>query len=183
MPAVRLQVRGPRPQYHPRRGRRGRAERRADASRGHSVNVIMKFGGTSVADAEAMHRVIAIVRDRFKRYPNARSPVVVVSAMSKVTDRLIETGRLAGTGDADGAAKTLNDLLERHIGVAQTLVSGEALQTLRAQLAEDFAAQAAAVRGYAASGDVSPRAHDALVAMGELASSRIVAAAFQEQKV
>jgi len=147
------------------------------------VNVIMKFGGTSVADAEAMNRVIAIVNDRFKQFPKARPPVVVVSAMSKVTDRLIETGRLAGTGDADAAAKTLNDLLERHLGVAKTLVSGEPLQALSAQLTEDFADQTAAVRGYARIGEVSPRSHDALVAMGELASSRIVAAAFKDKGV
>src|SRR5262245_24003433 len=101
----------------------------------------MKFGGTSVADAEAMNRVIAIVNDRLTQFPKAKPPVVVVSAMSKVTDRLIETGRLAGIGDADGAAKTLNDLLERHLGVAKTLVSGEPLEALGAQLAEDFAAQ------------------------------------------
>jgi aspartate kinase len=147
------------------------------------VNVIMKFGGTSVADADAMNRVIAIVRDQVTRHPAAKPPVVVVSAMSKVTDRLIETGRLAGNGDADGAAKTLQDLLERHLGVARSLVTGDALATLSAQLAEEFSAQTAAVRGYAATGEVTPRSHDALVAMGELASSRIVAAAFAEQNM
>ena len=79
----------------------------------------MKFGGTSVADAEAMGRVIAIVREQIAANPNDKLPVIVVSAMSKVTDRLIETGRLAGIGDAAGAAKTMDDLLERHIGVAR----------------------------------------------------------------
>ena len=138
----------------------------------------MKFGGTSVADAEAMNRVMAIVRHQIAANPNDRLPVVVVSAMSKVTDRLIETGRLAGMADADGAAKTMNDLLERHLGVAGTLVGGAALSELTSQLTEDFAAETAAVRGHAAHGEVTPRAHDALVAMGELASSRIVAAAF-----
>ena len=55
------------------------------------MNVIMKFGGTSVADAEAMTRVINIVRDHIARHPGSRLPIVVVSAMSKVTDRLVET--------------------------------------------------------------------------------------------
>jgi aspartate kinase len=147
------------------------------------VNVIMKFGGTSVADADAMNRVIAIVRQQIAANPNDKLPVVVVSAMSKVTDRLIETGRLAGIGDVEGAAKTMDDLLERHIGVARGLVSGPGLDPLIALLRQDFATETAVVRQLAAQSEVTPRDHDALVAMGELASSRIVAAAFAERGV
>ena len=75
------------------------------------MNVIMKFGGTSVADAEAMNRVIGIVTQELQTSAPGKPPAVVVSAMSKVTDRLIETGRLAGEGDADGAASLLDELL------------------------------------------------------------------------
>jgi aspartate kinase len=142
------------------------------------VNVIMKFGGTSVADAEAVSRVIAIARHQLDSNPYDKPPVVVVSAMSKVTDRLLETARLAGIGDADGAAKTLSDLLERHLGVARTLVGGEALAALTTTLTDDFTAEIAAVRALAERSEVTPCAQDALVAMGELASSRIIAAAF-----
>jgi aspartokinase len=88
------------------------------------VNVVMKFGGTSVADADAMTRVIGIVRRQLDASLDDHPPVVVVSAMSKVTDRLIETGRLTGIGDADAAAQMLADLLERHIAVARSLVDG-----------------------------------------------------------
>jgi hypothetical protein len=49
--------------------------------------------------------------------PADRPPVVVISAMSKVTDRLIETARLAGVGDAEAAARTLNELLDRHLRI------------------------------------------------------------------
>src|SRR4051812_11720457 len=99
----------------------------------------MKFGGTSVADADAMNRVVAIVRRQLESNPNDAPPVVVVSAMSKVTDRLIESGRLAGEGDGAGAAALLNDLLERHVGVATTLVPGTASAPLTARLRDDFA--------------------------------------------
>src|SRR5262249_24605613 len=109
LPALRLQVRGARAQHDSRRCRRGDPQRRADAQRGTAVNVIMKFGGTSVADAEAMMRVINIVRGQIARFPNHTLPIVVVSAMSKVTDRLVETGRLAGQGDGEGAAGLLRD--------------------------------------------------------------------------
>jgi aspartate kinase len=143
------------------------------------VNVIMKFGGTSVADAEAMNRVIGIVRRQLEANPKDKPPVVVVSAMSKVTDRLVESGRLAGIGDGDAAERILKDLLARHLGVASSLIGGDALAGVTAQLTEDFTAEAAAVRTLAARSEVPPQAYDALVAMGELASSRMVAAAFR----
>jgi aspartate kinase len=147
------------------------------------VNVIMKFGGTSVADAEAMNRVIAIVRSQWDRNRNDRPPVVVVSAMSKVTDRLVETGRLASDRQGEQAAQILSDLLERHIGVASTLVQAPALDTLVEQLTSDFTALAADVGRWAEHGEVTPASADTLHAIGELASSRIVAAAFRQQGV
>jgi aspartate kinase len=147
------------------------------------VNVIMKFGGTSVADAEAMTRVMNIVRQQLAANPADPPPVVVVSAMSKVTDRLVETGRLAGERQSDDAARLLSDLCTRHITVASGLVSGAALEALKRQLTDDFDALTAHVRAWAGNGDVSPRSTDELLAMGELASSRIVAAAFAEQRI
>ena len=147
------------------------------------MNVIMKFGGTSVADAEAMNRVAAIVLAQLERHPGDRPPVVVVSAMSKVTDRLIETGRLAGVGDADGAAQLLKELLDRHVTVATTLVPGDASRVLVDRLRQDFAALTATVRTLAAAREVSPRSHDEIVALGELASSRIVAEAFAVRRI
>jgi len=147
------------------------------------VNVIMKFGGTSVADAEAMTRVINIVRDHIARHPGSRLPIVVVSAMSKVTDRLVETGRLAGEGEGEKAAQLLSELRERHVKVASGLVQGPALDALNAYLVSDFDELSQRVRGWAAKKEVSPAATDAILAMGELASSRMVAAAFVAQGI
>jgi aspartate kinase len=142
------------------------------------VNVIMKFGGTSVADAEAMNRVASIVRSLLDANPNDPAPVVVVSAMSKVTDRLIEAARLAGEGEADHASRVIAELAGRHADVARTLVHGDALSALTAALQDGFVRLTETVRELAAARDVSPAAHDGIVAMGELASSQIVAAAF-----
>jgi len=141
----------------------------------------MKFGGTSVADAEAMKRVIGIVRRQHDRHPGDKLPVVVVSAMSKVTDRLIETGRLAGVGRGDEAAALLADLLKRHLTVASALVPSDAFGALEQTLGGQFAALTPKVRHLAATGEVSPASHDEIVAMGELASSGIVAAAFKAE--
>jgi aspartate kinase len=147
------------------------------------VNVIMKFGGTSVADAEAMQRVIAIVKGQIDAHPGSRLPVVVVSAMSKVTDRLVEVGRLASEGEGEAAAGLLAELLRRHAGVASGLVDGQELAAVIGQLEEEFAELTRIVRGLAVSRDVPPRATDAILAMGELASSRIVTAAFTARHV
>ncbi|MGE0449332.1 MAG: lysine-sensitive aspartokinase 3 [Vicinamibacterales bacterium] len=147
------------------------------------MNVIMKFGGTSVADADAMGRVIAIVVRQWRDNPGDPPPVVVVSAMSKVTDRLVETGRLVGVQQGEQAAGIVSDLLERHTSVAASLVQGDPLTDLLAQLEADFGALAADVRQWAERGELTPADADVLQAMGELASSRIVAAAFRQQGV
>jgi aspartate kinase len=143
----------------------------------------MKFGGTSVQDAEAMTRVMNIVRRQWQEHSGDRPPVVVVSAMSKVTDKLIETGRFAAEKQSERAAQNVADLLTRHIGVATSLVVGSAREGLIELLTADFDALAADVRNWAEAGEVTPAQSDALQAMGELASSRIVAAAFRENGI
>ena len=147
------------------------------------MNVIMKFGGTSVQDAEAMTRVINIVKKQWADNPEDAPPVVVVSAMSKVTDRLIEAGRLASLRQVEPAAQMVTDLLARHLSVASTLVKGLTLELLSDELTSEFGALIADVRTWATEGEVTPAAADALQAMGELASSRIVAAAFRQNGV
>ncbi len=130
------------------------------------MNVIMKFGGTSVADAEAMTRVTNIVRAQLEQHPTDRPPVVVVSAMSKVTDRLVETGRLASERQGPAAAQILADLSARHAGVAKSLVHGDALDGLLQQMAREFEELGAAVAARAVDGDVSPRMTDMILSMG-----------------
>jgi aspartate kinase len=142
----------------------------------------MKFGGTSVADAEAMTRVVNIVRRQWELSPKPGGPpVIVVSALSKVTDGLIRTVEFARSGDAQKAAALVGDLLGRHIAIAQSLTTHqrteELLKALRAQFGELGERVVAAV----SKREVTPADHDAIVATGELASSRIVAAAFAEQ--
>ena len=137
----------------------------------------MKFGGTSVADADAITRVVAIVRGRWTDSRTASPPVVVVSALAGVTDGLIAAARLAEEGDADRAAGIVGELLDRHVEVASALAAGERQTELVSAVRENFASAIGLVRALAVLREVSPRSLDALVAEGELASSRIVAAA------
>jgi aspartate kinase len=67
--------------------------------------VVMKFGGTSVEDAVAINRTAKIVQGRLAR---GQRPVVVVSAMAKVTDQLLASAKAAGRGDRAGALAELD---------------------------------------------------------------------------
>src|ERR687898_2130362 len=91
--------------------------------------VVMKFGGTCVADQTAIERLISIVRaqrqaDAQQEGGDARGPIVVVSALSKVTDRLLGVAANAGAGDIEGAKTNLRDLRQRHLTVAQVISDG-----------------------------------------------------------
>jgi aspartate kinase len=146
--------------------------------------VVMKFGGTSVADADAMTRVVNIVRAQWESQPKgSKPPVVVVSALSKVTDGLIRTAEFARSGDGQKAAALVKELLDRHIAIARTLTSGQRAEDLVHALSEQFAQLGGRVIAFGLSKQVTPERHDSIVAMGELASSRIVAAAFAEQNL
>jgi aspartate kinase len=146
------------------------------------VSVVMKFGGTSVADADAIGRVTSIV-GRQIQLDGGAPPVVVVSAFSGVTDRLIAAARSAEDGEGDAAAAALSELLDRHLTVAMRLTSGSARAELLAEVRREFDGLVGLVQALSVLREVSPRSLDALVAAGELASSRIVAAAFNEQGI
>jgi aspartate kinase len=143
--------------------------------------VVQKFGGTSVADPEAIRRLIEIVRSAQSR--DGRGPVVVVSAMSKVTDALLGIASTAGAGRPGDALPLTDALCERHKTVVRALVSGAAQAPLLAHVAGQFDQLADIVRALAILREVSPRTLDVVAAMGELLSSRIVAAALAEAGV
>ncbi len=143
--------------------------------------VVMKFGGTSVADRPAIERLMAIVRrqrDKDTASPSgAHGPVVVVSALSGVTDRLLGVAAEAGAGDAEGARHNLRDLRARHITVSE-VVTDEALRAgVRAGINAEFDDLERIVEALGVLREVSPRWLDAIAATGEVVSSRIVAAA------
>jgi len=144
------------------------------------MSVVMKFGGTSVADPEAISRLIAIVRRQWEvARASGSAPVVVVSALAGVTDALIAVTRLAEDGDSEGAASALHRLVERHVAVASA-VTNERRSTVIEEIRHEFAELNGLAHALTVLRDVSPRSLDAVLAVGELASSRIVAAALAD---
>jgi aspartate kinase len=131
--------------------------------------IVMKFGGTSVQDAAAIDRAAAIVRGRLPR-----NPVVVVSALAKVTDGLLAMGRAAGHGDRDGALDLSRQLRERHYNVASELLGTGVFTSFHGELEAEFDALDELLRGIAAVGEITPRTSDLVVSFGERLSSRIM---------
>jgi aspartate kinase len=80
--------------------------------------VVMKFGGTSVEDQTAIARTASIVAGRVAA---GKRPVVVVSAMSKVTDQLLACAAAASRGDRTGALAISQRLRCRHRDTAAAL--------------------------------------------------------------
>ena len=151
---------------------------------GRYGSVVMKFGGTSVADADAIIRLAGLVRRQSEaQAADDKPPVVVVSALSGVTDRLIAVARLAEEGEVDRAVTSLRELLERHVTVASGVTTGANQSEALAEVREEFESLIGLVHALAVLREVSPRSLDAVVASGELASSRIVARALTERGV
>jgi aspartate kinase len=137
----------------------------------------MKFGGTSVGDADCIRRAAAIVK-----LAAAEGPVVaVVSAMSGVTNRLIEAAHRAKAGQKDFLAGLIADLRRQHMTALEALASdpkrrGEIGETLSGVVDE----LERLLQGTALLSELTPRALDAISGIGERLSAPLVAAAICE---
>jgi len=139
--------------------------------------VVMKFGGTSVEDAKAILRTAEIVRGRRER---GLQPVVVVSAMARVTDQLLAAAAAAGRGDKTGALAIAARLRNRHLETAADLLCGEHFAEIEKAIRARFDSLDDLLRGIAAVGELTPRTNDKVVSYGERISSQMVAAAFAQ---
>lgn len=139
----------------------------------------MKFGGTSVEDATAITRTGQIVAGRLAK---GLQPVVVVSAMSKVTDHLLACAAAAsaGRGDREAALEIATRLRKRHLETSAQLVQGPALESLHEDIERAFDSLEELIRGIAILCELTPRTSDLIVSYGERLSSVMIAAAFQQ---
>jgi len=138
--------------------------------------VVMKFGGTSVEDATAIDRAAQIVCSRL-----AQDPIVVVSAMAKVTDQLVAMARAAGGGDRESALQLSRAVRERHYTAASELLGTSVFGELHGELEADFDSLDDLLRGISAVGELTPRTTDNVLSFGERLSSKLVTAAFRSR--
>jgi len=139
---------------------------------------VLKFGGSSVGSAEAIEKVIAIVTESIQKEPT----IVVVSAMSGVTDQLLLLAQSASQGNE--AYKTIvQNIEQKHLDAVRTLLpiqQQSATLSLVKQMLNELEANC---EGLFMLRELSLRMQDKIVSYGELLSSKIIAAAFEAKGI
>jgi bifunctional aspartokinase / homoserine dehydrogenase 1 len=141
---------------------------------------VMKFGGTSVGDASCIARTAQICRAAARD----ASIVVVVSAMSGVTNRLVAAAARAETGDRQEGAKLADELRKQHEIALHSLVpSHDARAPLLVGLNERLTEAQRLCEGTALLHELTPRSVDAISSLGERLSAPLVAATLNQAGV
>src|ERR1700722_16222422 len=135
---------------------------------------VMKFGGTSVGDASCIRRAALIVQSATA----AGSVVVVVSAMSGVTNRLIEAAHLAEAGKGDSLPKLIADLGTQHRTALNALVSDpRQIAEIEIHFEAVLGELDRLLQGTALLRELTPRVLDSISGMGERLSAPLVSGA------
>src|SRR3989344_597958 len=123
--------------------------------------IVMKFGGTSVGSAKSIRGVLSIVKSKLEK-----NPIVVVSAVGGITDKLLQKAR-----DAEHGNTNISEIEQKHIEMIRELKIDESVRT------KEFGELEAALQKIASSG-LSKKLLDLVASFGERMSSKIVAAYF-----
>jgi bifunctional aspartokinase / homoserine dehydrogenase 1 len=130
----------------------------------------MKFGGTSVGSAARMKAACDLIAVQAA----IRPVTAVVSAMSKITDLLLDTTRMAEADDQDGIDRNLALLITRHLEAAKELVPASELERVNTEIADLVGEFRRVVNGMQMLGYRPVRAVDEAIAVGERLSALIV---------
>jgi aspartate kinase len=134
------------------------------------MKLVMKFGGTSVADAERMRRCAKLVAARAKQ----DRTVVIVSALDGMTEELLALAEAAGTSNLAALKARLEEVRKRHRATASAFGVPDAVDGLLSQLDQ-------LATGISMVGELTPRSKDAVVAFGEKLSAPLFARALQAE--
>jgi aspartate kinase len=138
--------------------------------------IVVKFGGTSVGDADAIRRTAEIVRGRLDR-----RPIVIVSALAGATNALIAIAEQAARGQLIGAVRNVQALRERHLEQAERLLGdGAECAEVSSEMSVLFDELASLAEALSVLGDLTPRSLDTIAAVGERLSSLLVTAAYRK---
>ena len=138
--------------------------------------LLMKFGGTSMGSAERMRTAGQILAAESRKRPVA----VVVSAMSKVTDLLLQILRHAEGGDRAGVEENLRQLEERHTEAARELLPKAEAERAYAAIHAMLMEVDRIARGMEMLGERPPRSVDEAIAVGERLSAMLMAAHLED---
>ncbi len=143
--------------------------------------ITMKFGGTSVGTPEAIASVVHIITQSIQQQDRV---IVVVSAMAGVTDMLLESVRMAESGNRWGYLSTAQKLRDRHDEALNLLITpGQNRERALAEVAELLDEYTEICQAISILKEATPRILDAVVSYGERLSSRVVAAVLRHHGV
>lgn len=143
-----------------------------------SNTLVMKFGGTSVGSADALQQAAQIIRNAQDEFTRV---VVVTSAMSGVTDLLLQSASLAAQGKVDWLPQAESTLREKHLSVIAALIHDEQrCADTKAEINALILSLVDLCKAIAVLGEASPRAMDAVASLGERMSVRLLEAVAQE---
>ena len=139
--------------------------------------VVMKFGGTSVGSAAALQQVVVIVK---KARDRGDEVVIVVSAMSGVTDLLLNGARQAEVGNETASHTAHQEIQAKHVQVIETLLANSRWHDpMSAEIDSLLNEFDALCHSISVLGELTPRALDVIGGMGERMSARQVAAVLE----
>lgn len=130
---------------------------------------VLKFGGTSVANAENIQKVSAIVQQALKK----DKTIVVVSALGGITDILLQAGELASQMD-EAYKEKLQVVEQRHLEVVKSLLPVAQQSSVLSWVKKNCNEIEDICNGIFLLGELSPRTKDRIVSYGELMSSHII---------
>lgn len=140
--------------------------------------IVMKFGGTSIADKEAIERVVNIIQTHQHQHP-----VVVNSAMGKTTRNLLHIAQWSAAGDAKKAQNKLDEIKEYHLETATSVISGFMQSEAHQKIDAFFKELDLLLNGVSVLQDYTPKIQDKFLAYGELISTTIITAALQSNNL
>jgi aspartate kinase len=135
--------------------------------------IVMKFGGSSVQDATAIRRVASIVASRMEE-----QPLVVVSAMGGVTDKLVQVAEAAARSELSPALELLEGIRARHMAASGQMLNRPEAAAFALALDSHLAEATALATQIAARGSATTGQYSHMLCFGEVLSSELVAAAF-----
>lgn len=139
-----------------------------------SKTLVMKFGGTSVGSVDALKNAVQIIRDAKRDWERV---VVVTSAMSGVTNLLLDSAASASHGKVDSLSGIESTLREKHFSAADALIKDEKLcEQTKSEINALILSLVDLCKAIAVLGEASPRAMDTVASLGERMSVRLLAA-------
>ena len=139
---------------------------------------VLKFGGSSVAHADNIKKVIAIVKDKMK----SDTTLVVVSALGGITDLLLDCSLDALNGD-EGYKDKLQKIENRHLDAVRTLLPVKSQSSVLSFVKTKCNEMEDICNGIFLLRELSARTKDRMCSYGEILSSHIIAAALQAEEV